>query len=146
MVASGDRHYVFVPIWAPGPPEEQIILKRQELGGHDKFRFRMCENLPESSKFSGEDLVSGAVLLCKPRIVPGDKIAIDINGHAIAAENINYKWQDEEDKPPLCSFALTSPPAVYGDNHLGLTLITSAADADDDIILDEVEVIVKTGD
>ena len=79
---------------------------------------------------------------------------LSLTAVAIAAENINYKWQDEEDKPPLCSFALTSPPAVYGDNHLGLTLITSAADADDDIILDEVEVIVldevevivKTGD
>ena len=40
---------------------------------------------------------------------------------------------------------MSSPPAVYGDNYLGLRLVKSATDADDDLTVDDVEVIVKTG-
>ncbi len=77
--------------------------------------------------------------------MPGDEIELDINGETIPAENIKTNWPNEQDKSPLCRFALSSPPAVYGDNYLGLRLVKSATDVDDDIIVDEVEVIVKTG-
>ena len=151
QVVAGDRHYVFVPIWGPGVRyiggvyPERIVLSRRETGQRDEFRFRMCEKLPAKSVFAGEDLVSGAVLLFSPSIVPGDEIEVDINGETIPAENIKTNWPDEQDKSPLCRFALSSPPAVYGDNYLGLRLVKSATDADDDIIVDEVEVIVKRG-
>ena len=144
MVVTGDRHYMLVPIWGAGPPEEQIVLDRQQPGQRGEFRFRICENLPATSSFSGEDLVSGAVLLFRPSIVPGDEVEVDINGTTIPAEKIQYEWHDEYDKPPLCSFALTSPPAVYGDNYLGLRLVKSAVEVtDDDVVVDEVEVKVK---
>ena len=104
----------------------------------------MCENLPASAEFSGEELISGALLLFTPNnMVPRDQIAVDVNGQEISAENIEIQWRDEEGKPPLCSFSLTSPPAVYGDNYLGLKLITTATEASDDVTVDEVEVIVK---
>ena len=145
MVATGDRHYAFFPIWGPGVRylggayPERIVLNRQETGKRGEFRFRMCENLPGSAK------VSGAVLLFRPHIVPGDEIAVDINGHVIAAEHIQYEWHEEKGRPPECRFALTSPPSVYGDNYLGLKLIKSEAGAKDAVTLDELEVIVKTG-
>ena len=48
-------------------------------------------------------------------------------------------------KRPSCSFPLTSPPAVYDDDYLGLQLFNRAANAKNDVVLEEVEVIVKTG-
>jgi hypothetical protein len=151
QVIAGDRHYVFVPIWGPGVRyiggtyPERIVLNRRETGQRSEFRLRICENLPAKSVFAGEDLVSGAVLLFSPSIVPGDEIEVDINGETIPAENIKTNWPSEQDKSPLCRFALSSPPAVYGDNYLGLRLVKSATDADDDLTVDDVEVIVKTG-
>ena len=151
MVVTGDRHYVFSPLWGPGVRylggayPERIVLKRQETGQREEFRFRMCEDLPERSEFSGENLVSGAILLFRPHIVTGDEIEVDINGHAMAAADIQYEWHDGKGKSPLCRFALTSPPSVYGDNYLGLKLIKSAAGAKNDVFVDELEVIVKAG-
>ncbi|MSO22646.1 MAG: hypothetical protein EXQ58_05190 [Acidobacteria bacterium] len=40
------------------------------------------------------------------------------------------------------SFELKSPPAVYGDNFLEVTLVSSGADASQDIIIDEIEIFV----
>ena len=151
QVVAGDCHYLFVPIWGPGVRylggayPERIVLSRRKTGQRSEFRFRMCENLPAKSVIAGEDLVSGAVLLFSPSIVPGDEIELDINGETIPTENIKTNWPNEQDKLPLCRFALSSPPAVYGDNYLGLRLVKSATDTDDDIIVDEVEVMVKTG-
>ena len=85
------------------------------------------------------------MLVCRPSIVPGDELSIDINGTTIPAEQIRCQWHDEEGRLPLCYFALSSPPAVYGDNYLGLALVKSASGAEGDIALHEVEVIVKAG-
>ncbi|MBM3802404.1 MAG: hypothetical protein FJW26_08875 [Acidimicrobiia bacterium] len=41
-----------------------------------------------------------------------------------------------------CWFELTSPPAVYGDNYLEVTLASSAPQASQDIGIDEIEVFV----
>ena len=43
----------------------------------------------------------------------------------------------------VCQFGLGSPPAVYGDNYLGITLMKSAQDATDPIVMNEVEVFVS---
>ncbi len=148
-IAAGDRHYVFVPLWSPGAKyaggtcPEQIVLDRKKLGRRGAFRFRMCENLPADSELDGKKLVSGAMLMLKPGIVPGDEIAIDINGKTIPADSIQYEWPKKKGRPPLCRFALGSPPAVYGDNYLGMTLVKSAPGAEGDVVLDEVEVVVK---
>jgi len=148
-VLAGKRHYAFVPLWGPGGRylggayPERIVLNRQQPGQRGEFRFRLCEQLPEKSEFTGKNLVSGALLLFTPSIVHDDEIEVDINGQTIPAEKIKYEWPEGSDKSPLCSFALTSPPAVYGDNHLGLKLNKSAAGANDEIFVDEVEVVVK---
>ena len=149
-VAAGDRHYVFCPLWGPGGRgpgntyrPERIDLKRDSDGQRSQFRFRMCENLPADSKLDGKKVVSGAMLLCKPGIVLGDEVTIDINGTSIPRESIQYEWNVDRGEPPVCRFALSAPPAVYGDNYLGMKLVKSAPDGQDDIVLHDIEVIVK---
>ena len=117
-------------------------MDRQKLGERDEFRFRICENL----------LPDSAMLLFRPSIAPGDEIEVDINGKTIPAKDVKYppkhKWYHgawAQGRPPLCSLPLNSPPAVYGDNYLGLKLVKSADEAKGDVILDVVEVIVKPG-
>ncbi len=149
LLAAGDRHYVFTPLWGRGSgpggiyKPERIVLNREKVGQRGEFRFRMCENLPANSELDGQELVSGAMLMFNPGIVPGDEIAIDINGKTIPADSIQYEWPKEKGRPPLCKFALGSPPAVYGDNYLGMKLVKSATGAEGDIVLNEVEVVVK---
>jgi hypothetical protein len=156
-IAAGDRHYVFYPIWGPNQSAqagyqgdfpyhtEEIVLDRENPGARGDFRFRMCEHLPAESTLSGEEVVSGAMVMFKPGIVPGDELAVDINGEPIPAEDIQYEWPKEKDRPPLCRFALGSPPAVFGDNYLGLTLVKSAPGTRGNIVLHEVEVFVRAG-
>ena len=140
---------MFIPLYplhgGPGGihKRERIVLDREKVGRRGEFRFRICENLPANSKLDGNKLVSGAMLMFKPGIVPGDKIEVDINGKTIPADSIQYEWPKDKGQPLLCRFALTSPPAVYGDNYLGLKLIKSADGTKDDIILDKVEAFVK---
>ena len=149
-IAKGDRHYVFAPLWGSdgrGPGRtyqpERIDLPRDTIGQSGEFRFRMCENLPTASKIDGEKVEFGAMLLFKPGIVPGDEIAIDVNGTPIPNESIQYVWHNDQAQPPLCRFALSSPPAVYGDNYLGMKLVKSASNEQDDVVLLDVEVMVK---
>ena len=159
MLAAGDRHYIFIPLWGPDSPPpmtygysgrgpggtyepERIVLNRDKIGERGEFRFRMCENLPEDSQIRSEEVVSGAMLMFRPGIVPGDELSIDVNGKTIPVGNISYEWSKEKDRPPLLRFALSSPPAVYGDNYLGMKLVKSASGAEGDIVMDEVEVIV----
>ena len=154
-LVSEDRHYVFYPIWGsdggsqagyqwdfPYRPE-QIVLDRRKPGERGEFRFRICEHLPADSEIRGEGEICGAILIFRPGIVPGDELSVDINGKTILAETIECEWFDEKDRPPVCRFALRSPPAIYGDNHLGLTLGKSAPGAKGEIVMNEVEVIVK---
>ena len=149
-IAGHDRHYVFYPIWGPNRDRqagykgdfpyraEEILLRRDAPGSRGTFRFRMCEHL-------SEDAACGATLLFRPGIVPGDELEIDVNGHTIPPEEIEYQWPAERDQRPVCRFRLTSPPAVYGDNHLGMKLVKGAAGAEGEVALDEVEVLVSAG-
>ena len=150
LIAQGNRHYVFYPIWGPNSSTqagfkgdfpyhtEEIVLDRNALGKRGTFRFRLCEHLPRESKVNGKEVISGAILICRPSIVMGDEIVIDVNGEVISEEDVWYDWDDG----PLVCFALNSPPAVYGDNVLGMTLNKSALDGMD-VVLSEVEVFVK---
>ena len=53
--------------------------------------------------------------------------------------------QKEIDRPTMtCWFELNSPPAIYGDNWLQITLTSSDPKAEEDIIIDEIEVWVIT--
>ena len=154
-LASRDRHYVFYPIWGPSGGSqagyewdfpyktEEIVLDRRTPGTRKTFRFRVCEHLPADSRVRGKDLISGAMLTFKPAISREDELAVDINGRVVGAHEIQYEWPDDSDEGPLCRLAFNAPPAVYGDNHLGLTLVKSATGSEGDILMNEVEVIVK---
>lgn len=149
-IAGRDRRYAFYPLWGSNRRRragyagdfpyraEEIVLSRTAPGTRGEFRFRVCERLTG-------DAEAGATLVCRPAIAPGDRIEIDVNGARVPPEEISYDWPQEAGKPPECRFALRSPPAVYGDNRLGLTLTGSADGARDDVALHEVEVIVKSG-
>jgi hypothetical protein len=51
--------------------------------------------------------------------------------------------QGEIDRPfTTCWFELTTPPAIYGDNWLEVTLIEGDPQAIESIIIDELEVMV----
>ena len=75
--------------------------------------------------------------------MPGDEIEFDLNGQRVPPESVRCEWPDSEGEPPVCRFALGSPPAVYGDNHLGMRLVAGAPGARDHVVLHEVEVLVK---
>lgn len=152
-IAGHDRHYAFYPLWGPNRRRgagyegdfpyrpEEIVLSRKEPGARGEFRFRVCERLTDG----------GATVVCRPAIVPGDRIEIDVNGQRIPPEEIRYEWPEDAGRLPACRFGLRSPPAVYGDNRLGLTLVRSAdgaqddRHAQDDVALHEVEVLVRAG-
>ena len=142
QLTGGDRHYIFSPLWGPvgrGPGNtyqpEMIDLARNTLDQRDTFRFRLCERLPDPSL---------ATLTCMPAILPGDDIAIDVNGTVIPPENIQIEWSEKENTPPKVRFTLHSPPAIYGDNQLGMRLLKSAttAPAESRIQMYDVEVFV----
>ena len=152
-VAAGDRHYVFYPLYRNFDPKgegisgiyktEQIVLNRRKLKDRGDLRFRICENLPPDSNVRDGKLISGAMLVFLPRLLPGDEIELDINGTKIPGHNIQFEWGSKEGDYPVCKLALSSPPTVYGDNFLGLKLIKSSEGAEGDVVLDEVEVFVK---
>lgn len=86
---------------------------------------------------------------------PGDELSVTLNGTEVPAEDIRHIWYQEgrphwegRTLPPFteCRMALTSPPGIYGDNILGLRLLQSTAHANDDIVVDELEVIVHVDD
>ena len=155
QLAAQNRHYVFYPIWGPntgaqaGYQEdfpycaEEIVLRREKPGGRGTFRFRLCEHLAGASKIAADEAISGAMLVCRPKLLPGDEVEIDINGQTIPAEDIQYQWPAQQGQPPVCSFALGAPPVVYGNNTLGLRLVKNAPGARGNIVLHEVELLVK---
>jgi hypothetical protein len=175
IAASGDRHYVFLPLWADwlgggGISEiyerEEIVLSRKEMGQRGAFRFRVCEDFPAEpllpliepqaaeavpiiTRWGGErarmlyTAEEGSGLFFIPMgMTEGDEIAVDINGEAIPPERLQWKWYDDE-RPPSCTMALSSPPFVYGDNVLGLRLTKSADGAEGDIVVQQLECWVR---
>ena len=153
LIARADRHYIYYPIWGPNRGSqagyqgdfpystEEITLDRNAPDDRGEFRFRLCEHLPSESEVCGAEVESGAMLTCRPRIVPGDELAIDINGQPVPTGEIFYEWNT--DRSPEVRFPLGSPPTVYGDNRLGMRLAKSAPGARADVVLYEVEVFVR---
>ena len=173
--ASGDRHYVFLPLWADWLggggiskiyEREEIVLSRKAMGQRGAFRFRVCEEFPAEpllpliepqaaeavpiiTRWGGErarklyTAEEGSGLFFIPMgLTEGDEIAVDINGTAIPPERLQWKWYDDE-RPPSCTMALSSPPFVYGDNVLGLRLTRSADGAEGDIVVQQLECWVR---
>lgn len=171
-VLGGNRHYVFYPLWLGAPDRiahmttpARAILKRSASDQRATYRFRVCENLPSSAELATRDGKGRRLLYNRAGKVPGawmlfraigagpkDRLAIDINGHEIAAGGVRRIWY-EHGRPmwhgrPLGEyseyrFRLTAPPAVYGDNALGLRFVQSGEESSEPVIVDEVEVMVN---
>ena len=140
---AGDRHYPYYPLWGSGGTSagisgiykpEQIVLERRDRQARGAFRFRLCEHLQQAA---------GATLLLRPGIVRGDEIEVSLNNKTIPAAAIEYQWSEDQEHPLSCRFSLRAPPAVYGDNILGLRLLKGAPGAREPIALHEVEVMVQ---
>lgn len=139
-----DRHYTFRSLWANSKSlgevyiKEELVLSRQKTGQRDTFRFRLCENLPSELIPSENTLTFFAQGLSKD-----DALTVDINGTKIPSQNLKWTWPDN-DQPPSCTIALSNPPFIYGDNHLGLTIEKSAENIDGEIIVDHIECGIRS--
>ena len=121
--------------------KEELVLSRQKTGQRDTFRFRLCEHLPP------EPTPSNTLTFFAQGLSKHDALTIDINGTKIPSQNLKWTWPDN-DQPPSCTIALSNPPFIYGDNHLGLTIAKSAENIDGEIIVDHIECGIRsqTGD
>ncbi|MCZ6633914.1 MAG: family 10 glycosylhydrolase [bacterium] len=145
---SGDRHYIFLPLWADrqqgrGMSEiyvkEEIVLSRQQIGPRGEFRFRISENFPEDPILPLTDEGSGLTFMLLGSL-KDDELTVDINGKTIPAEHSRWKWYDD-DQPPSCTIALSSPPFVYGDNYLGVKITKAIGEGE--IKIERVECMVR---
>lgn len=146
QIASADRHYVFYPLWGPSDggqvgyggdfpyhPEE-IRLDRNATDDRQVFRFRLYEELPSEA--------GDAHLTFRANSLPGDELAVDINGTRVLPDQIEREPSDGDDIE-MYRLPLTSPPGVNGVNELGLALVDGAS-AEGAILVNEVEVFVST--
>ena len=144
IAASGDRHYVFLPLWLEDIKtyrKEAIVLARRDVGTRGEFRCRVCEEFPTDPLLPLTEGGSGLTFFATG-LVAGDEIAVEINGQAIPPEHL--RWQPSTgSRPPSCTVALSSPPFVYGDNYLGLTLTNPAEGAEGDVTVERVECTVR---
>ena len=148
-IAVGDRHYVFLPLWADlndghGMSHiyqpQRIVLERGPAEARGDYRFRVCEHFPADPILPLTTEGSGLSFFTNG-LAKGDRLAIDINGTAVPAERVSWTWNEEG--PPSCKVALSSPPFRYGDNVLGLTLEQGAAGAEGDIVVERLECMVR---
>ena len=146
---DSERHFVFHPLWGPqgtGPSRtyrpEKIVLPRTPPGQQGRFRFRLCAALPPPARVNSRAPRPAPELLFRTRIQRADRIEITINQQPIASDQIDFQWPSDPAGVVVGRFPLTAPPAVYGDNHLGMRLVESAAEAREDVTLYEIEVLV----
>ena len=144
IAASGDRHYVFLPLWLEDIEtyqKEAIALVREDIGRRGEFRCRVCEDLPADPILPLTDEGSGLTFF-PVGLLEGDEIEVEINGEPVPSEHL--RWQRHADgRPPSCKVALSSPPFVCGDNHLGLKLTKRAEGTEGDITVERAECMVR---
>ena len=169
-VMEGDRHYVFEPSWggsvgfgedraSTGAVKADRLLLKRKPGATGAFRFRVCEHLGRSR---------GAMLLFRAYGArEDDRMEVRINGARVDDRAIRARTNESRSDlravvdpsskkssglPPVPEipgdgrtvwFDLTEPPAVFGDNHLEVTLTEVPSSTGKDILIDEVEVFVK---
>lgn len=144
-VAAGDRHYVFYPLWGPSDggqagyggdfpyAPEEIKLDRASEGNRQTFRFRIFEKLTGSDK---------AKLVFRADSLPGDILHVAINGHTVSSNHIERESSTDGETLDTYHLVLRSPPAIYGDNELDITLAKSS-EIEGIITINEVEVFVS---
>ena len=175
-VAGGDRHYLFLPLWARelhprGYRNIVIPHHRATVSGSRpgaEISFRVCEQLPEradlpvdergvyTGRFNRSGMPPGAWLIFRATGKwPEDEIDVTLNGREIPAGEMRSIWHPQgrpawEGRPlaPFTEFRvnLTSPPGVYGDNTLGIGLVAKNRGKSGEITVDEIEVVVNVVD
>ena len=142
---ANNRHYTFIPLWpyqrglGQWYEREAITLSRNKVGQRETFRFRICENLPHEPAVSETRMAFFAQGLSQ-----NDVLAVEINNTQIPAEQQQWIWPDNDGQPPSCTIKLSSPPFVYGDNHLALTLSDSTDETDEEIVVEQVECWIRS--
>ena len=153
-ILQGQRHYIFDPTWGEftgfGPDRastgavkaQKIVLQRGVPHDQGEYIFRLNEDLSQAQT---------AMLLFRGyHMTKADQVAVQINGTAIPAKAIKSRCDEVRldvrtpHEPPFCThwFTLTAPPAVFGENRLTVQLLNSDPAAQEDIVIDEVEVFV----
>lgn len=175
-VAVGNRHYLFLPLWAhelhPKGYRSIVIPHRRATvsvsGPTAEFPFRICERLPKKAElpldergvyagtFNRAGRPPGAWLIFRAiGKRPEDEIALTLNAGEIPAGAIRSIWHPQGrpawEGRPLAAYteflvSLTSPPGIYGDNNLGIRLVTKDRTEPPEITVDEVEVVVNVSD
>ena len=139
------RHYRFHPLWG-GPSvtgfekNDRVVLQRQ-AGANGKYRFRVCGSLADGDR---------ANLYCTAQgLLPGDEIRVDLNGTAVGNLQRVFHREGRLEKfgRPLPAFStvffeLDRLSLTDRDNYLGMTLTKCAPEAEEEIVIDEVEVVV----
>ncbi len=144
---SRDRHYTFIPLWANSKglgqcyKREEIKLSRNEIGQRKTFRFRICENLPPEPILPLTDEGSFLTFFVQG-LLEGDEITVDINSTKISSEHLKWTWSG--DGLPSYTIAVSTPPFVYGDNHLGLQLTKTTERVEGDITVERVECRIQS--
>ena len=123
--------------------KEAIALSRGEVGGRGTFRCRPSETFPADPVIPLTDEGSGLTVYAAGLLV-GDEIAVAINGRPIPPVHLSWK-RPAEGRVPWCTAVLSSPPFVYGDNYLSLTLTKCAEQAAGDITVERVQCMVRAG-
>ena len=154
------------------PEPERIVLNRSVLCPSGEFRFRICEDLASvrhasllfraynmTPRDSVEVRVNGQEIA--PRLLrflgPANLSSEPVTNIADFEKRIDQKAGADKSSHRTAGlspvpavpdsfmtgwFRLTSPPGVFGDNRLGVTLVARDAGATDDILIEEVEVHV----
>ncbi len=148
------RHYLFHPHWPVAYPSpsgfakhDRIVLKRT-VGAGGEYRFRIAEDL-------GAPKVRAELIVTASSSADGDVFEFSLNGAPVPSNWIKTAWNfegrlDRYGRPlePHYTFMirLEAPPARFGDNLLGVMIAGLDDEAEQDIVIDELEVTVLPPD
>lgn len=148
IVASRNRHYVFLPHDAPNTDRpdahnDVVVLSAADVRRRKVFPFRVAEDFKDGrAQFK--------LRFKSVNQAFDDEIELDLNGVVFPVRNLNrtYHWRGVSEWGVLPSFylyetALGAPPAKKGDNELGAKLLKRRSElAKVDIYIQDLEVVV----
>lgn len=139
------RHYRFHPLWSGTSrtgfaKNDRLVLPRR-AGAGGKYRFRLSGELVARDRVELYFTAQG--------LVPDDEIRVDVNGREIVELRRVFHPDGRlaingRELPPFSTgfFDLDGLLLTGGDNHLGVKLTKCAGTAEEEIVVDEVEVVV----
>lgn len=157
LATAGPRHYIYVPIWkghgggvAPtGRHNAQMLtFGANTLGQRQPFTFRMADGRYGKA-------LEGTLRFRIYDATPEDEFAVDLNREQISVDKFNIEYQPEGDTSSLSGepfwwpaglcfeIPLADCPPFRGDNELGITLIEKDPAAQNDPIMEALEVYIE---